>query len=144
MEKEDWDKEGRYIPNIGKGNEKYDIFVLVRMNPNVDKYLKDIREFENVENKTQEQIHYLKKKLLSTLSDIKWEYNITGYISNEDLKYIIENHYVIKQGCEIGTEHIQYHGTPMDADNYYVQVMSMRKKKELIERLLEYKNMQLN
>lgn len=144
LEKADWDKNGRYIPNIGNGNERYDIFILVRINPNIDGYLKGIQGFENVNFKNQEQIHYLKRRLLSILSDIKWEYNITGYISNEDLKYIIENHYVIKQGCEIGTEHIPYQGTPMDADNYYVQAASMRKKRELIERLSEYKNMHLN
>ena len=32
LEKKDWNKDARYIPNIGKVNEvKYDFFVLVRI-----------------------------------------------------------------------------------------------------------------
>ena len=53
--------------------------------------------------------------------------------------HIIRNHYVIKQGDCLGKVKENYKGIVMDADNYYVQVTNMRKKEELLKRLVEYK-----
>ena len=33
LEAEDWNEEGLYVPNLGTGNEFYDYFVLIRLNP---------------------------------------------------------------------------------------------------------------
>lgn len=46
---------------------------------------------------------------------------------------------MIKQGDRLGKVKENYKGIVMDADNYYVQVTNMRKKEELLKRLVEYK-----
>lgn len=76
--------------------------------------------------------------MLKCLNDYNWKYNIAGFITNDDLKYIIENHYIIEKNQKIGKWHESYKGTKMDADNYYVQASSMRNSADFIERMKEY------
>lgn len=101
----------------------------MRIRPNIDDVIKRKPDFWQLD--VAEQLEFLKS--------IKWEFEISGYITHEDLQYIIRNHYVIKQGERLGKVKENYNGIVMDADNYYVQVANMRKKEELLRRLSEYK-----
>lgn len=128
LEKQDWDEEGRYIPNIETGNASYDSFVLVRIKPSIEDEIKKEDSFWNSD----------REKKLSYLIQYSWEYNIAGFITNDDLKYIIEKEYMIKKGQRIGKYKEPYVGTKMDADNYYVQVSNMRSKNDFVKRLKGY------
>ena len=44
-----------------------------------------------------------------------WEIEITGYITNEDLIYLINNNYILPKNS------ILNNNTKIDAENYYVQ-----------------------
>ena len=54
-------------------------------------------------------------ELEKLIIDNSWVYDIPGYITLDDLKYIIQNDYVIPQGAMLNGR------TRMDATNYYVQ-----------------------
>lgn len=129
LETKDWDENGNYIPNEDTNTGEYDEIVLMRIRPNIDDVIKRKPDFWQLD--VAEQLEFLKS--------IKWEFEISGYITHEDLQYIIRNHYVIKQGDRLGKVKENYNGIVMDADNYYVQVTNMRKKEELLRRLSEYK-----
>ncbi|MCM1125793.1 MAG: hypothetical protein NC429_04920 [Lachnospiraceae bacterium] len=126
LETQDWNKEGKYITNLETGNEVYDSFVLVRIKPPIEKKIKD--SFWRLD----------KSAKLKYLIGCEWKYNIAGYITNDDLKYIIENNYIIKKDQKIGKYKEPYKGTKMDADNYYVQASSMRNSIDFIKRMKEY------
>lgn len=121
LETKDWNKEGHYIPNIGKQSSKYDYFVLVRMNPFCEDIMKKNKMlYSDVTDKGN-----LKEKILSE----KWEYDIPGWISHNDFKNIINDDYIIKQGDMLNGR------TKMDAENYYVQSGDMKKIDKLVELL---------
>lgn len=121
LETKDWDENGNYIPNEDTNTGEYDEIVLMRIRPNIDDVIKRKPDFWQLD--VAEQLEFLKS--------IKWEFEISGYITHEDLQYIIRNHYVIKQGDRLGKVKENYNGIVMDADNYYVQVTNMRKKEIL-------------
>lgn len=110
LEKKDWNKSAEYIPNISKGKSVYDFFILVRIKPYCEDIFKDFKfsDFQNKEN--------LKSKILS----LTWEYDIPGFITKDDLKYAINNNYIIKQGEKLNGK------VKMDADNYYIQAGDMK------------------
>lgn len=115
LECKDWNNNAEYIPNIGNVDScsHYDIFVLVRINPSC----KDIMK----KNRLLYSNFVEKENLNRIILNQKWEYDIAGAITNEDLKYIINNNYIIRKG-ELLNGKIE-----MDADNYYVQAGDMRK-----------------
>jgi hypothetical protein len=100
LESKDWDEEGNYIPNIKFSNSRYDYFVFVRL-----------RKIKSNDNKLGFLIAY----------------DIVGYITNEDLQYIIKNNYLLGQGYYLNN-------TKMDADNYYIQADDFRDISELFLR----------
>ena len=59
----------------------------------------------------------------SRLKDIligeEWTYDCPGYISYDELCFIIKNNYIIKKGILLNGK------MPMDAENYYVQAGSL-------------------
>ena len=64
-------------------------------------------------------------------------------LNNKDAVYNyfdgdINEKYVIRKGDYIGKACKDYKGTCMDADNYYVQLSSMRKKEEFMKRIGTY------
>jgi hypothetical protein len=122
LEKKDWNKDARYIPNIGKVNEvKYDFFVLVRIKPDISLILKkhsilDLNECEY--------------EILESLFNYEnFEYNIVGFITNEDFKSLISNEQYIPRGGLLNSK------LPMDADNYYIQSDDMIEIENLINLL---------
>lgn len=107
LETKDWNDSAEYIPNIGKGSASYDIFILVRIDPNCEYLLRKINALYSQK---------LSNDLLkSIILPQKWRYDIPGFVTKEELKYAIDNKYIIKQGQLLNGR------TKMDADNYYIQ-----------------------
>ena len=103
LETKDWDENGVYLPN----DEAYDFTFLVRLNP----YCEDIMRSNRILYSDDISANELEKLII----DNSWVYDIPGYITLDDLKYIIQNDYVIPQGAMLNGR------TRMDATNYYVQ-----------------------
>lgn len=113
LETKDWNGSGEYIPNIGTPNSSYDFIVLVRIDPSCEDIMKANRLLykDNIE----------KTILKNLIKKQKWSYDYVGYITNGDLKQIINDKHVVPQGALLNGK------TPMDAENYYVQAGDMRK-----------------
>ncbi len=120
LEVKDWDEEGRYKPNIEKDGGEYNYFLLCRVKPNLKELL----------NNKQSEYNHKRERLLELLKKEKWEIDIPGYISREDLIFLIDNKFVIYQDDYLGKT------TVMDADNYYCQSGDLHPIEELVEDLL--------
>lgn len=119
LETKDWNESAEYIPNIGKGTAVYDIFILVRVEPYCEDVLKKIRAlYLNSESK---------EKLETAILSLEWKYDVPGFITQEDLKYAIDNKHIIRQGDMLNGK------TKMDAENYYVQAGDMKDLQQIIE-----------
>lgn len=125
LETADWNSEGNYIPNLEKGGEVYDSFVLLRIKPSCEDIMKSNRMLysDSIE----------KTKVFALFSDIIWEYDMAGFIIHADLKRLISKNYILPKGAILNGK------TIMDAENYYVQANDMRKEKEFVKRMLTYK-----
>ena len=121
LERADWDHEARYIPNLGENNGIYDFFILVRLKPDIVKILKENRLY------LSNECDYNTLKDLFNFSC--FEYNIVGFITNDDLKTIITNDHYIPRGSVLNRF------TTIDADNYYIQSDDMIEIEELINLL---------
>lgn len=99
----------------------YDIILLIRLNPSCEELLKKLKLFRSDTSDYED----LKRVILSQ----KWAYNFVGYITRDDLKYIINNKYVLPRNALLNGR------MPMDAENYYVQAGDMRSVSELPELL---------
>ncbi len=117
LETKDWNGSGEYIPNIGTPNSSYDFIVLVRIDPSCEDIMKANRLLykDNIE----------KTILKNLIKKQKWSYDYVGYITNGDLKQIINDKHIVPQGALLNGK------TPMDAENYYVQAGDMRKLSDL-------------
>lgn len=112
LETKDWNKKGEYIPNIGSESSSiYDYFVLVRIKPDLKKTFKSKKLFysDRIEFELIEEV----------LSELVWEYDVVGAISNETLKHIIKNNYILPKNSLLNGN------TEMDAENYYIQCGNM-------------------
>lgn len=103
LETKDWSEEGIYLPN----NEAYDFTFLVRLNPYCEDIMRRDRKLYTDDMPDGE--------LRELVINNTWEFDIPGYITLNDLKYIIQNNYVLPQGAFLNGK------TRMDATNYYVQ-----------------------
>lgn len=117
LETSDWDENGIYKPN--KENGIYDFIILVRLNPSCEDLLKKIKMFYS----DSANADILKKAIFCE----KWTYNYVGYLTRDDLKYIIANKYILPKKALLNGK------TAMDAENYYVQAGSMRSMESLKE-----------
>ena len=45
LETKDWDDDGRYVPNVERGDSEYDFFVLIRIDPDGTSIMKENRLF---------------------------------------------------------------------------------------------------
>ena len=111
LETKDWDIYGRYIPNIGSSTCTYDYLLLVRITPSCEDILKQKRLLYS------SQID--RNGLYQICCSQKWEYDYAGYITRDDLIYIIRNGYVLPKDCLLNGK------TAMDAENYYVQAADL-------------------
>ena len=107
LETKDWDARGRYIPNIGTSICSYDYLLLVRIIPSCEDLLKKERILYS------NQID--RNKLHQLCCSQNWEYDYAGYITHDELVYIIANQHILPRGSLLNG------GTRMDAENYYVQ-----------------------
>lgn len=112
LETQDWDKRGQYIPNIDTGASHYDALMLIRLKPSCEDLLKGRRLLYSDVADVEE--------LRSIVLSQRWEYDFVGYITNDDLRYIINHRYILPKGSLLNGK------TPMDAENYYVQSGSLR------------------
>lgn len=114
LETYDWDNIGRYIPN----NQMYDFTFLVRLNP----YCEDIFRKNRILFSDLADYQSLKTLVCSE----NWEYDIPGFITLEELQYVINNNYIIPKGALLNGK------TPMDAHNYYIQAGDMHGLDEIM------------
>ena len=54
------------------------------------------------------------------ITEEKWTYDFLGYVTIEDLKYIIKEKFVLPKNSMLNGK------TKMDADTYYIQGNNMR------------------
>lgn len=119
LETQDWNSNAEYIPNLKSNkNFQYDYFILVRIKPDSENIMKSHRllyandiDKEKLENIIHQQI---------------WEYDIAGYISNEDLKALIKNGFTLPKGSLLNGK------VQMDAENYYIQSGDMKNFEQLV------------
>lgn len=120
LETKDWNSLGQYLPNLNAGTtSNYDYFILVRIQPDVKKLLRDNRLYYSNE--------VSKDNLEQIIFKETWKYDIAGYISNEELIQAISNRDVIPQNSLLNGK------IPMDAENFYIQSGDMKYIKELIK-----------
>jgi hypothetical protein len=119
LETKDWNDNGRYIPNISVDGGEYDYFILTRIDPDGESIIKYNRLYYS--NTVDGGIDTLMKYLLNK----KWEFDIVGYVTTDDLIKVINENIIIKQGSYLN----RY--TKMDAENYYIQSGDMRNTVEL-------------
>lgn len=112
LETKDWDEDAIYIPNRDSGSGLYDVVLFIRMNPNSEDILKSLKLFYS------DTANY--NNLKKSISEKEWTYNYVGYITRDDLQYIIRNRYIIPKGALLNGK------MPMDAENYFVQSGDMR------------------
>ena len=109
LESADWDIEGKYKPN----NTGYTYHILTRISPDGKQLMKSKRFLYSDEiNKFT-----LKDLIMSNT----WEGEVTGYITNDDLKEIIRDRYILPKGSFLNSKK-----TKMDAENYYVQAGDLK------------------
>lgn len=108
LETKDWTSNGMYIPN----GTIYDFTILVRIADDAESIMKrkrvlytDIIDIDD---------------LWELFCNCSWEYDVPGFITNEDLIYLISQKYVISQGEKLNGS------VTMDANNYYCQTGDMR------------------
>ncbi len=123
LETKDWNSLGQYIPNLNSGStSNYDYFILVRIQPDIKKILRDSRFFYSNEVE--------KEKLEEVIFNETWKYDIAGFISNEQLIAVIKNKNILPQNSLLNGR------IPIDAENYYMQSGDMLNINELIKKLL--------
>ena len=114
LEVQDWDDKGNYLPDEGK--KKIDLFILVRIKPDIATIMKKFRlDDEVLLNEDNEKI------LISEIEKNKWEFDIPGYATNEDIISTIKSKNIILKGNFLNS-----YKTKMDADNYYIQSGDLR------------------
>ena len=118
LEQHDWDSNGNYIPNQETGSSLYDYFLLIRIKPFCEDILRQNRWlYSDTINR---------EALWKEISKHTWYYDFAGYITLEELKFIIQNDFVIHKGDLLNG------GTRIDADNYYVQSGDMSSVEKML------------
>lgn len=120
LETKDWNEKGEYIPNLNSDKSSvYDYFVLVRIKPDGEKIMSANRLLYS---------NSIDKEMLYNLIKSKnWEYDIAGYITNNDLTFLIKNNFILPQRSLLNGK------IPMDAENYYIQSGDMRDFSQLVK-----------
>jgi len=122
LETKDWNSNAEYIPNLKSDkNYIYDYFILVRIKPDAEQIMK--------KNKMLYLDYIKKEQLYSIIKSEHWQYDIAGYITQQDLKTIINENFILPKNALLN-------GTiQMDAQNYYIQSGDLKDIKTLIEAL---------
>ncbi len=124
LETKDWNQEGEYLPNRNSHkNSIYDYFVLVRIKPDGEKLMSANRFLYS------NDLH--REALYNVIREENWAYDIPGYITHEDLKYLIHHDFRLPKNSLLNGK------IPMDAENYYLQSGDLRDFQELIKKSLK-------
>jgi hypothetical protein len=115
LETKDWKTDGTYIPN----KTIYDYHVFVRISPDIKSILREKRLFFS------NQVD--KNELNLIINENNFCFDIPGFISNEELKSIINNKQILPQNALLNGK------VRMDAENYYCQSGDLQNIKQLIE-----------
>jgi len=118
LETRDWNVKGKYIPN----DKIYDYHIMVRIKPDGKKLMK--------KHKLMYSDTVKKNYLYDIISSEEWDYEVTGYISNDDLIEVIQSQNIIPQNATLHTH------TRMDAENYYVQSGDLKSIDGLIKEIV--------
>ena len=110
LEVGDWDEKGNYLQE-----GKIDIFILVRIEPSIDKIMKNLLLYNlNLLDKNN-------KLKLFEIEKIKWKFDIPGFVTNEDIIEVIKLKNIIPKGHYLNSKY-----NKIDADNYYIQSGDLR------------------
>ena len=121
LETKDWNSDGEYLPNIEKGDSRYDYFLLIRIKPDGEKLMRGNKLlYSNI-------LENGKASLEKIIRKAEWEFDIPGYVTQEDIKYVFQNSYILPQNSYLNGK------TRMDAENYYIQAEDMRDMDELVK-----------
>lgn len=113
LETKDWSRNAFYIPN----KEKYDFIIMIRLKDDNEKLMRENRLYYSQKCD--------KEELWNLFKDNEWSFDIPGYITRKELKYLIDNNFKIFKGDMLnGT-------TRMDATNYYCHLANTHDIKEL-------------
>ena len=108
LETKDWTSDAKYIPN---DNEHYDITIMVRLEDEIEQTMKRNRlYYSQICDKT---------KLWEKFKDNGWAFDIPGYLTYDDLKFLISNQFIINRGDLLNGR------TRMGAQNYYWHIADM-------------------
>lgn len=113
LESEDWNAEGRYLPNLlnTEGADFYDYFVVIRIEPNTNSLFRG---------------SIFKQDLRDEIDNTTWHFDIPGWCSAITLQFLIKNDYLLPKNALLNGK------TRMDADNYYIQCGDLKSITELI------------
>lgn len=116
LESKDWNSNGEYIPN---SNEKYDCVFMIRIKESVEDIMKknSFLYLDSIDKET----------LKSIIMDSSFTYDTPRYITLQELVYLIQNNYCIKQGDILNGK------TSLDANNYYCHIKDMHIIKKYIQ-----------
>lgn len=123
LETKDWDSNGAYIPNCKKGDSHYDFFILTRIKPSGESIMKKKRILYNDSLPAGVDLEEIIKE------NGPWEFDIAGFITHEDLIWLINSNYVLSQNSLLNER------TRMDAENFYVQSGDMKEPHLLLKLL---------
>lgn len=102
LETKDWDANGNYTPN----KKNYDLFVIVRIKPDLKSFFRQKRILYT---------NFLKEKLVrEIITGIEFEADIPGYVKHEKLVEIIKDNQILPQNAFLNGR------IKMDAENYYI------------------------
>jgi hypothetical protein len=119
LETADWDSEGRYKPNSATNSDKVDFHLFCRVDPDGKPLFKE-RKWMYLDEIDKNELHKL-------IIEINWSMDCPGYISNDDLKYLIANDFILPQNSTLQT------WTKIDASNYYCQAGDLRPIQKLFQ-----------
>lgn len=125
LERTDWNQVGQYIPDLNNPEARQvDLHILVKLKGNTDleKELKKKRKFFS--ELTLEEIDKL-------LKDYQVHADVVGFATTEMLQEAIRDAQLVYQGEFLGK------GTPIQADNYYIQAGDLLPMPQLTELLAE-------
>lgn len=107
----------------------YDYFIFVRIKPSIVDLLK--------QNRFLYSNFVAKDDLYKIVFSEKWSYEVSGYLTRENLIDVIHSNHIIHQG-----EYLNTIDTKMDADNYYLLLYNLRydlrDTSDLLEELRQY------
>lgn len=142
LECKDFNNDGLYIHGVDTSFIKYDYVAAVRIRIcDNNRKISDVigycsKLFLQKYSESQKNISYnfIKDHLLN--NELTYQYDIPGFITNTELKYLIANNYKITQGTMFGSSPENL--TKMDADNYYAKFSDLDHIDQLAHQLRSY------